>query len=112
MKFTIRDLLWLTVVVGMGLGWWLHYRAVDHHRQALRAHAEYVRSVLEDAKLQCSQLELDVKFYRSVKPGQPVLSYMRPGYDVDWEVLDTPIPIVGQEQVLKEPAETTNVPAD
>jgi uncharacterized protein HemX len=27
-RFSIRDLLWLTVVVGMGLGWW-----IDHHRQ-------------------------------------------------------------------------------
>ena len=28
MRFTIRDLLWLTVVVGMGIGWW-----VDRTRQ-------------------------------------------------------------------------------
>lgn len=24
-RFTIRDLLWLTVVVALMLGWWLHY---------------------------------------------------------------------------------------
>jgi hypothetical protein len=24
MKFTIRDVLWLTVVVGMGVGWFCH----------------------------------------------------------------------------------------
>ena len=29
MKFTIRDLLWLTVVVALGLAWW-----VDRGRQA------------------------------------------------------------------------------
>jgi len=23
MRFTIRDLLWLMVVVGMGIGWWM-----------------------------------------------------------------------------------------
>ncbi|HZL87550.1 MAG TPA: hypothetical protein VFB96_04165 [Pirellulaceae bacterium] len=27
MRFTIRDLLWLTVVVAMALGWWATYRA-------------------------------------------------------------------------------------
>jgi hypothetical protein len=26
MRFTIRDVLWLTVVAGMALAWWLHYR--------------------------------------------------------------------------------------
>ena len=25
-RFTIRDLLWLMVVVGMALGWWLDHR--------------------------------------------------------------------------------------
>ncbi|MCI0358682.1 MAG: hypothetical protein L0211_09385 [Planctomycetaceae bacterium] len=24
MRFSIRDLVWLTVLVAMGLGWWLH----------------------------------------------------------------------------------------
>jgi hypothetical protein len=26
MRFTIRDLLWLTVVVGIVAAWWIHYR--------------------------------------------------------------------------------------
>jgi len=25
-RFTIRDLLWLTLVVALGLGWWLDHR--------------------------------------------------------------------------------------
>ena len=25
-RFTIRDLLWLMVVVGMGCGWWIEHR--------------------------------------------------------------------------------------
>ena len=25
-RFTIRDLLWLMVVVALGVGWWLSYR--------------------------------------------------------------------------------------
>jgi hypothetical protein len=27
-RFTIRDVLWLMVVVGMGCGWWVDYRAL------------------------------------------------------------------------------------
>jgi hypothetical protein len=30
-RFTIRDVLWLTVVVGFAAGWW-----VDHWQQSLR----------------------------------------------------------------------------
>jgi len=29
-RFTIRDLLWLTLVVGMGLAWW-----ADHRQQSI-----------------------------------------------------------------------------
>ena len=39
MRFTIRDLLWIIVVVGMGLGWWVDHRTLDlanrHHRGKL-----------------------------------------------------------------------------
>jgi hypothetical protein len=27
-RFTIRDVLWLTLVVGLALGWWLFWRAI------------------------------------------------------------------------------------
>ena len=29
LHFTIRDLLWLTVVVAMGVAWWLDHRATS-----------------------------------------------------------------------------------
>ena len=35
LRFTIRDLLWLTVVVAMGLGWWLHDRSMVAERNAI-----------------------------------------------------------------------------
>jgi hypothetical protein len=28
LRFTIRDVLWLTVVVGLALGWWLLWRSI------------------------------------------------------------------------------------
>jgi hypothetical protein len=37
MRFTIRDLVWLTVLVAMGLGWWLHAkRSAVEKRQLQR----------------------------------------------------------------------------
>src|SRR5262245_19629055 len=30
LKFTIRDLLWLVLMVAMGLGWWLDRRGLAH----------------------------------------------------------------------------------
>ena len=43
MKFTIRDLLWLTVVVALGVGWYL-----DHERMM----GETIRRMVEGAKLE------------------------------------------------------------
>lgn len=28
LRFAIRDVLWLTVVAAMGVGWWLHVRSI------------------------------------------------------------------------------------
>jgi hypothetical protein len=35
-RFTIRDVLWLTVVVGLGVGWALDHRVQLSERQSLR----------------------------------------------------------------------------
>jgi hypothetical protein len=32
MKFTLRDVFWLLLVVGLALGWWLEYR--NHAKQS------------------------------------------------------------------------------
>jgi hypothetical protein len=36
-RFTIRDVLWLTVVVASLTGWWLDHRRADHETKALRS---------------------------------------------------------------------------
>ena len=33
-RFTIRDLLWLTLAVAMGLGWWVDHRAIVQNQRA------------------------------------------------------------------------------
>jgi len=41
MRFTIRDLLWLTVVVAMGLGWWVtNSKRLEAVQQAQRQRVE------------------------------------------------------------------------
>ena len=55
MKFTIRDMLWLTVVVAMGIGWWVSLArcqkelALEHRDlvQGWRLLAEYRRQIAE-----------------------------------------------------------------
>jgi hypothetical protein len=45
-RFTIRDLVWLTVVVAVGAGWWVDHRNLapdaELHRGQLKRLAEYV----------------------------------------------------------------------
>ena len=36
-RFTIRDVLWLTVVVAVGVGWWADHRQSAHDREIVRA---------------------------------------------------------------------------
>jgi hypothetical protein len=54
-RFTIRDLVWLTVVVAMGAGWWVDHRHLapdaEMHRGQLERLAEYV----ERMKLESGQ---------------------------------------------------------
>ena len=36
MRFTIRDLLWITMVVALGIGWWMtHRKASESERRVL-----------------------------------------------------------------------------
>ena len=48
MRFTIRDLLWLTVVVALGLGWWLNHRAWVQKYSATAHDSEIWQARTED----------------------------------------------------------------
>ena len=39
-RFTIRDLLWLTVVVALGVGWWCREQSLAVERQRWQGRAE------------------------------------------------------------------------
>lgn len=49
-RFTIRDVLWLTVVVSLAVGWWIdHSRAAARH-SAVMSRVDRIRTVLNDAR--------------------------------------------------------------
>ena len=85
MRFSIRDLLWLTVVVAMGLGWWMSYRAVDAKRIAAVRQAHRFRLTLETAKT----AETETHEIYSSEAGVDIVGYAFPF--VDWSVLNVPL---------------------
>jgi hypothetical protein len=58
MKFSIRDLILVTVIVAMGLGWYVHRRAMN---------AEYRRMDAENEILRAELLELR---FPKMEPGE------------------------------------------
>jgi hypothetical protein len=85
-RFTIRDVLWLTVVVAMGAGWWIDRLAQDARRTGIRIHALELRSALTNAKYnqdnfgpQWDTADGRIIYYSWLKP-------------VDWKLADKPIP--------------------
>jgi len=101
-RFTIRDVLWLTVVVALGVGWWLDRRDVasrgDARASAIRAHAESLQAALKKAR----PVPVPVTHsYSSNVDSSPPSAFRRRsvGYlpqnraaDVDWGLADKPIP--------------------
>lgn len=62
-RFTTRDLLWLTVVVAMGLGWWIHHaRQMARQKESARIHHADIRQLLgEIAALKESNAALELQ---------------------------------------------------
>ena len=91
-RFSIRDIFWGTLVVAMGLGWWLSLDAMNARCIAAIKQSQKFRSVLLDAQQQCKSLELDEKWVFQHVSGN--ISYVSPNphVDVNWSVLDEPIP--------------------
>jgi hypothetical protein len=48
LRFTIRDLLWLMVVVGLAVGWWLEYRKFSLEEKAA---LEIARTMMKNQPL-------------------------------------------------------------
>ena len=74
LRFSIRDLLWATVVVAMGLGWWLSYRdAETTHSLCRKLEAERNTRDLEIAKLRDEVQRLGrIVLYQGVPPREKI----------------------------------------
>jgi hypothetical protein len=49
LRFTLRDLFWLTLLVAVSLGWWASYARYVRRLNARGRHAEALRMALENA---------------------------------------------------------------
>jgi hypothetical protein len=76
-RFTIRDVLWLMVVVAMGAGWWMDKRMLT----AVRLHAKELRDNLTWARL-----------LHDYQPPPPSGVPSAPLPEVDWKLTERPIP--------------------
>ena len=61
LRFTIRDLLWLTVVVGMGAEWWIDRRQMEAMAKEIKVW-EYRANSLRNDMLTGTNKDTDIKF--------------------------------------------------
>ena len=58
-KFSIRDVLLLTLVVALVVGWWAHHRAMSVEHRRLEVENEYLREQLLELQFpQVKRLDL------------------------------------------------------
>ena len=50
-RFTIRDVLWLTVVVALAVGWWIDRSGIQQSRETWKSSAEMLRDFANDGPL-------------------------------------------------------------
>jgi hypothetical protein len=76
MRFTIRDLLWLTAVVALSVGWWLDSRRYDRGVQRAQYREDYYDLMsdlarIEAEKAQEKQQQLDKALRQVQQSGTP-----------------------------------------
>jgi len=98
-RFTIRELVLLTVIVAMGVAWWLDRSDVERRGNAraaaIRAHAEVLQVALKKARPFPKPFTfLDRANAASVNPiRRRSVNYLPlRSADVDWSLADKPIP--------------------
>ena len=84
-RFTIRDVLWLTALVAMGVAWWLDHASLGASRVAIRDHAIKLRTSFSNVK------KTHVISHRGaelIEPGWRNEILEMP----DWQLAEKPIP--------------------
>lgn len=62
-RFTIRDVLWLTVVVALGVGWWLNSNAIL--RSERDAKAREISFLQDEWRLEKATMLLKIRYTES-----------------------------------------------
>jgi hypothetical protein len=77
LRFTIRDLLWLTAVVALAVGWWVDRRNVASN---LAARDKYAAELSQQwtAELRGTQAELRSSQYRETELRRQIERYKEP----------------------------------
>jgi hypothetical protein len=64
MRFSIRDLLWATLVVAMGLGWWIDRTELEERRRdtldALYEHGQILFRAYEKGYVDKGDMEVEI----------------------------------------------------
>jgi hypothetical protein len=71
-RFTIRDVLWLTVVVAMGAGWWFEHARVRN--ALLEWHVSYAANGWREAEkleAEVARLRSELEKYKAGGPDTP-----------------------------------------
>jgi len=80
-RFTIRDVLWLTVVVAMGLGWWVERKRLAENLAVTRIHASDLQQNLLGAQWLYAPRTHSSPFFGSGEWGE-----------INWRLTEQPIP--------------------
>ncbi len=60
-RFTLRDLFWATLVVGLGLGWWLHVRQLESELAATQSDLLYQADLVDNfVSVMTKQLKCEI----------------------------------------------------
>jgi len=62
-RFFIRDLLWLTALVAMGVAWWVNSRQHERYRQ----HLSYLLTDSHDPEIQFTEERVEREYQRRLK---------------------------------------------
>jgi hypothetical protein len=73
-RFTIRDLLWLTVMVALGVGWWLDHRAWVQKYSATAHDSEIWQARTEQLQTRVDNLAERVSGSSAPTPSAPAPS--------------------------------------
>lgn len=89
MRFSIRDLLWATALVAMGMGWWVSYWATNAKRLEAVQQTHRHRATLELAKHWHETLR-KIDDPKTDQHGLEVL-ILNLESPINWSVLDEPL---------------------